>query len=207
MTRSLVLGVAGGSASGKSTVVREVVRLLGPGRTAWLPHDAYYHDLSHMAPEARKSVNVDHPDSLETALLVRHIGELLSGRAVEIPRYDFVSMTRARQGLSVEPAPVVLVEGLMVLHEAALRDMMELKVFVDASEAERLERRIERDMRERGRTREEVIRQHQDRVEPMHRAFVAPTRVHADVVLSGGGHNEEAVRGLVARIEETLTGP
>ena len=196
----LVVGIAGGSASGKSTVVRELVRLLGSGVSATLHHDAYYHDLSHMPFAERIRVNVDHPDSLETALLVKHLGELLSGRSVEMPDYDYVEQTRSTPGLLVEPAAVLIVDGLLVFHDERLRALMDVKVFVDADEASRLERRIERDVAERGRTRKEVVRQHNDRVEPMHARFVGPTRRYADVTIEEGGHNTDAIVGLVARV-------
>lgn len=204
MDRPIVVGIAGGSASGKSTVVREVVRLLGAGRCAVLAHDAYYHDLSHLPLERRIEVNVDHPDSLQTDLLVAHIRALLDGGGVEMPSYDFASQIRAPTGRTVDPAPVVVVEGLFVLHDEDLRALMDLSVFVDTTEAERLSRRIERDTSERGRDRPAVVHQHTTRVQPMHERFVEPTRTHADVVISRGGHNLAAIQRLVRRVEELL---
>jgi uridine kinase len=204
MSRPIVVGIAGGSASGKSTVVREFARRLGPGLTATLHHDAYYEDLSRMPLDERILVNVDHPDSLETGLLVAHLGELIAGRAVEMPEYDYVSQTRSTPGVVVEPAPVLIVDGLLVLHDERLRELMDVRVFVDADEASRLARRIERDVSERGRTREEVVQQHQHRVEPMHLEFVEPGRQHADIVIAGGGHNLEAVGALVQRVRGML---
>lgn len=204
MRRCIVVGIAGGSASGKSTVVEEVIRLLGPGRTAWLPHDAYYRDLSHLSMAERIRVNVDHPDSLETELLVTHVRELLAGRPVEVPRYDYISQTRSARGIHVQPAPAIVVEGLLALHDERLRTLMDLTAFVDAPEEDRLARRIARDTEERGRSLEEVVRQHHERVQPMHDRFVAPAREVADVVVEGGGHNVPAIQALVAGVEALL---
>jgi uridine kinase len=203
--RPIVLGIAGGSASGKSTVVREVSRILGPGLCASIQHDAYYHDLSHMPFEERIKVNVDHPDSLETELLVAHVHALLVGRAIEMPNYDYVSQTRSTPGFLIEPAAVVIVEGLLAFHDQRLRALMDLKAFVDASEADRLGRRVARDIAERGRDRAQVVDQHESRVEPMHARFVQPTRAYADVLIPKGGHNLPAIESLVARIQALLT--
>lgn len=203
---SLVVGIAGGSASGKSTVVRELARILGDGRATVLSHDAYYYDLSHMPMEQRIEVNVDHPDSLETTLLVDHIGILRAGRAVEMPDYDYVSQTRAAAGRHVAPAPVIVVEGMLTLHERRLRELMDLRVFIDTTSEERLTRRIARDTVERGRKRAVVEDQHARRVQPMHDMFVEPSRAHADVLLTGGGHNQEAIQSLADRVLRLLAG-
>ena len=200
----IVVGIAGGSASGKSTVVHEVTRMLGVGRAAVLSHDAYYHDLSHLPMERRIEVNVDHPDSLETSLLVEHIVSLRSGQAVEMPVYDYVSQTRAASGIMVAPAPVILVEGLLTLHEARLRDLMDLRVFIDTTPEQRLARRIARDTLERGRNQETVEHQHAERVQPMHDVFVQPSRAHANVLLDGSGRNLEGIRALVDRVAALL---
>ena len=197
---SIVVGIAGGSASGKSTVVREFTRIVGDGRAAILRHDAYYYDLSHMPFERRIEVNVDHPDSLETSLLVEHVTLLRTGRAVEVPVYDYVSQTRAASGVVVAPAPVIVVEGMLTLYEARLRELMDLRVFIDTSPEERLARRIARDTVERGRDQQAVERQHVDRVQPMHDIFVEPSRAHADVLLSQGGHHAVGVRALAERV-------
>lgn len=201
---SLVLGVAGGSASGKSAVVQEVVRLLGSDTTAVIPHDAYYRDLSHLTMEERRQVNVDHPHSLETDLLVEHLELLLEGRAIERPVYDFATHVRRPSPVRVRPAPVLIVEGILVLAEDALRERMDVKVFVDVPEEVRLQRRLERDVRLRGRTPESVRRDHETRVEPMHARFVEPSRALADMTITGGGRNLEAIRELVARLEAML---
>lgn len=203
---SVVVGIAGGSASGKTAVVHRLVEVLGPHRTVVISHDAYYHDLSHLPPERRIEVNVDHPDSLETALLVDHLRVLRGGHPVEMPVYDYVTQTRAASGVWVEPAPVLVVEGLFTLFEERLRAMMDLRAWVDVSEEERLRRRIERDAAERGRARAEVERLHAGVVQPMHERFVEPTRVHADVVIQGGGENLQAIRGLAERVRALLAG-
>jgi uridine kinase len=204
MVRTVVVGIAGGSASGKSTVVSEVLGLLGPGVAATLRQDAYYHDLSHMPLERRIEVNVDHPDSLETALLVEHVRALRTGQAIEVPTYDYASQTRGPRGFMVEPAPVLIVEGLFALWDEQLRALLDLRAYVDVPEIERLARRIERDARERGRDRAAVVRQHERFVQPMHERFVEPSRRWADVVLEGGGRNAPAIADLVARIEILL---
>ncbi len=197
---SIVVGIAGGSASGKSTVVRELTSLMGRSRVAVLSHDAYYHDLSHMPIERRIQVNVDHPDSLETSLLVKHIKALQSGHAVEIPNYDYASQTRNSVGVSITSAPVLIVEGMLVLWDERLRDLMDLQVFVDTSPEQRLERRIERDVLERGRDAKTVKQQHIERVQPMHEIYVQPSRVHADFLIPEGGHNIESIRALADQV-------
>ena len=197
---SIVVGIAGGSASGKSTVVRELTSLMGRSRVAVLSHDAYYHDLSHMPIERRIQVNVDHPDSLETSLLVKHIKALQSGHAVEIPNYDYASQTRNSVGVSITSAPVLIVEGMLALWDERLRDLMDLRVFVDTSPEQRLERRIERDVLERGRDAKMVKQQHLERVQPMHEIYVQPSRVHADFLIPEGGHNIESIRALVDQV-------
>ena len=202
--RSIVVGIAGGSASGKSTVVRHLVHLLLPHDTSVLSHDAYYHDLSYMPFEQRIEVNVDHPDSLETPLLIEHVGALLAGRDIEVPSYDYASQTRGELGVLVLPAAVVIIEGLLALSDPALSALMDLSVFVDASETTRLRRRIARDVAERGRTESEVVEQHHARVQPMHTEFVEPTRRSADVVVPEGQQHEAAVLALAGQVKALL---
>lgn len=197
---SIVVGIAGGSASGKSTVVREFTSHMESRRVAVLSHDAYYHDLSHMPIERRIEVNVDHPDSLETSLLLKHIEALRAGYTVEIPSYDYVSQTRSPVGVKVTPAPVLVVEGMLTLCDRRLRDLMDLRVFVDTSPEQRLARRIERDVLERGRDPKMVKQQHVERVQPMHEVYVQPSRIHADVIVPEGGHNVEAIRTLANQV-------
>lgn len=202
--RSVVLGVAGGSASGKSAVVHEIVAALGPEITAVVQHDAYYRDLSHLPLEERRRANVDHPRSLETDLLIEHLEALLGGDPVEMPVYDFSTHTRSDDRVRVEPAPVVIVEGILVLAEERLREHMDLKVYVQVDERERLARRLARDVRLRGRTPESVRADHVERVQPMHERFVGPSRAWADVVIREGGTNRPAIRELVAKVEAMI---
>lgn len=203
--RSFVVGVAGGSASGKSGVVRELVRLLEPTRAAVVPHDAYYYDVSHLPFEQRLSHNFDHPDALETRRLIRDLKRLRNGLPIDVPVYDFVSNARAAETRVVQSAPVIIVEGILVLHEPGLRAQMDLCVFVDVEEEERLARRLHRDVDERGRSRSSVLAQHHGSVQPMHDRFVEPSRHHADVVIREGFQNLTAMKALRRRVEDART--
>jgi uridine kinase len=196
----IVVGVAGGSASGKSTVVDGLSGLLTELGVSILRHDAYYHDLSHLPLVERRTVNVDHPDSLDTRLFMEDLDALRRGESIRMPAYDYVSQTRGRDGIEVWPARVVLVEGLFVLTDPVIRSRCDLLVFVDATESERLARRIDRDGAERGKSADEVRQQHVVRVEPMHRQFVHPGLEHAEVTIEGGGHNREAMQDLAERV-------
>jgi uridine kinase len=202
--RTVVLGVAGGSGSGKSTVVSEVCRLLEPGYTTVLHQDAYYRDLAHIPFEERVTVNFDHPRSLENELLVEHVEALLRGEPVEAPLYDFSTHTRRRETEPHAPAPVVILDGILVLADPHLRERMDLKVFVDTEADLRLIRRIRRDVIERGRTPESVIAQYEATVRPMHLEFVEPSKRHADLVVPEGGFNRVAVDLVVARLRSLL---
>lgn len=202
--RPVVLGVAGGSGSGKSTVVREIVRSLGAERVAVVPHDAYYRDLGHLPPGQRATVNFDHPESLETELLVAHVQALLEGFAVDVPTYDFARHTRAPEVRHLEPTPVVILDGILVLADARLRPLMDVKVFVDTDPDIRLIRRIRRDTRDRGRTVESVIRQYEESVRPMHQEFVEPSKRHADLLVPEGGYNRVAVDLVVRKVVDML---
>jgi uridine kinase len=199
--RPLVVGVAGGSASGKSTVVGELVRQLEPIRAAVLRHDAYYHDLSHLPPARRADVNVDHPDSLQTELLAEHVAALVAGRPVDVPLYDFATQTRGANPRVVHPAPVVIIEGILVLADARLRTLLDLRVFVHVNERDRLARRLARDVAERGRSAASVRERHERVVQPMHARFVEPSRRWADVTIIDGGHNAQGVEALARRIQ------
>ena len=202
--RPVVLGVAGGSGSGKSTVVREVCRILGEKLTSVLHHDSYYRDLSHRPFEARVQVNFDHPDALETELMVDHLHTLLQGTPVEVPTYDFATHTRARDTQLLRPTPVVVVDGILVLADARLRDVMDLRVFVDTDPDIRLLRRIRRDVVKRGRTADSVIAQYEATVRPMHLEFVEPSKRFADLVVPEGGYNRVAVDLVVTRIRDLM---
>lgn len=200
-----MVGIAGGSASGKTAVARRIVRALGEEKTAIVQHDAYYRDLSHLTLEERRRVNVDHPDSLETDLMVEDLRRLVQGDPIELPVYDYSTHVRLDDRRVVEPAPVVIVEGILVLALARLRRLMDLKVYVHVPEVERLARRLARDVERRGRTPASVREDHEWRVQPMHREFVGPSRAHADVVIEEGGRNADAIERLVAEIRHGLT--
>ncbi len=202
--RPVVLGVAGGSGSGKSTVVREVRRILGDDVTSVLHHDAYYRDLAHLPFEARVEVNFDHPDALETELMVEHLHALLRGVPVQVPTYDFSTHTRAPQTELVHPTPVVVVDGILVLADPRLRDVMDLKVYVDTEADIRLLRRIRRDVVKRGRTADSVIAQYEATVRPMHLEFVEPSKRFADLVVPEGGYNRVAVDLVVTRLRALM---
>lgn len=203
--RPVVLGVAGGSGSGKSTVVKEVTRILGPSLVSVLRHDAYYRDRSDLTFEEREKVNYDHPDSLETDLLAQHVAALLEGRPVESPTYDFCTHLRRPETLRMEPRPVLILDGILILADQDLRDLMDVKVFVDTDPETRLSRRTRRDMRDRGRSKASVLAQFDETVTPMHQQFVEPSKAHADLLVPEGGYNQPAVDQVVSRLKELLT--
>jgi len=200
----LVIGIAGGSGSGKTTVAQEILQRVGPARIAFLQHDSYYKDLSGLPPTQRAEVNFDHPNSLETDLLTQHIASLRDGKAVEVPIYDFSTHSRTDRTFTVQPRGVILVEGILLFTEATLREMFDVKIFVDTDSDIRFIRRLERDLAERGRTTESVIKQYQSTVRPMHLEFVEPSKRYADVIIPEGGFNTAALDMVVARIESLL---
>lgn len=200
----LVIGIAGGSGSGKTTVAQEILQRVGPSRIAFLQHDSYYKDLSGLPPTQRAEVNFDHPDSLETALLAKHIASLQNDRPVDVPIYDFSTHSRTEQTFNVQPKPVILVEGILIFVEPALREMFDVKIFVDTDSDLRFIRRLERDITERGRTTQSVIKQYQATVRPMHLEFVEPSKRYADVIIPEGGFNVAALDMVVARIQTLL---
>ena len=203
-TAPLVIGIAGGSGSGKTTVAQEILERVGPSRIAFLQHDSYYKDLSGLPPTQRAEVNFDHPNSLETELLIQHIAALRDGRPVEVPIYDFSAHSRTDRTFTVQPRGVILVEGILIFTEPALREMFDVKIFVDTDSDLRFIRRLERDLAERGRTTESVIKQYQSTVRPMHMEFVEPSKRYADVIIPEGGFNTAALDMVVARIEALL---
>jgi uridine kinase len=201
----LVIGIAGGSGSGKTTVAQEILQRVGPERIAFLQHDSYYKNLSGLPPTQRHEVNFDHPHSLETDLLIQHIASLRDGMPVEVPIYDFSTHSRTNQTFTVQPRRVILVEGILIFTEATLREMFNVKIFVDTDSDIRFIRRLERDIAERNRTTESVIKQYQSTVRPMHMEFVEPSKRYADVIIPEGGHNTAALDMVTARVEALLT--
>lgn len=200
----VVIGIAGGTGSGKTTVANVILDRVGAERIAFLPHDAYYKNLDDLPRAQRDMINFDHPDSLETELLVKHLQLLRQGRPVEIPVYDFTTHQRTDQSDLIEPQSVVLVEGILVFAESALRALFDVKIFVDTPPDIRFIRRLERDIKERGRTVDSVIQQYQSTVRPMHLEFVEPSKRYADVIIPEGGLNTVAMDMVVARIENLL---
>jgi uridine kinase len=203
---SVVIGVAGGSGSGKTTVVRRIVESLGDDAVTLLEHDCYYRDHSELRLEERAALNYDHPDSLETDLLVEHLKALRRGEAVEVPLYDFARYTRRPSSQAALPRRAIIVEGILIFTDAALREQMDVKVFVDADADTRFIRRLRRDVAERGRTMESVIEQYLNTVKPMHLEFVEPSKRYADIIIPQGGHNAVGIgmlltliRGLTSR--------
>jgi uridine kinase len=196
----VVIGVAGGSGSGKTTVVRRIVESLGPDDVTVLEHDRYYRDRNDLRLEERAALNYDHPDSLETDLLVRHVTELRAGRAIAAPTYDFARHARQPNTETVDPRRAIIVEGILIFTDAALRSLLDVKVFVDADDDTRFIRRLQRDISERGRTLPSVIDQYLGTVKPMHLDFVEPSKRYADVIIPRGGHNAVAIDMLLTLI-------
>jgi uridine kinase len=198
--KPFVLGIAGGSGSGKSTVARALLEALAPGAGVLIEQDHYYRSQSHLAPEERQRVNYDHPDALEVELLAAHIDELRAGRAIERPTYDFAVHDRAPSGVHIEPARVIVVEGILVLFEARLRQRFDAKLFVDTDADIRLMRRIRRDLEQRGRTFAQIRKQYYESVRPMHMAFVEPSKRFADLIVPEGGQNPVALDLILSHL-------
>ncbi len=201
---SVIIGVAGGTGSGKTTVANRILERVGTKHIAYIPHDAYYKDLSHLSREERAQVNFDHPDALDTPLLIQHLRLLRAGQAVEIPVYDFTRHTRVDETSHIGPAPIVLVEGILIFAEPDLRALFDVKLFVDTDADIRLMRRLKRDLQERGRTFDSVIAQYMSTVRPMHLEFVEPSKRYAHVIIPEGGFNEVAIEMVAARIRGLL---
>ena len=197
--KPFVIGVAGGSGSGKSTVTREVLASIGPEMAAVVMQDDYYLDQSHMSPPDRRKTNYDHPQAFDWPLMVKHVQALLHGEAIEMPEYDFAVDNRSSKTITVKPAPVIVIEGLFALFDADLRAMMSLKIFVDTAADVRFIRRLQRDMAERGRSAESVINQYLETVRPMHKQFIEPTKRNADVILPHGA-NGPAVDMITTKV-------
>ncbi len=208
MTRrtKLVVGIAGGTGSGKTTVARNIVRALPSGSAVLLEHDGYYRDLSHLSLEERAKVNFDHPESLETDLLREHIKSLRDGASIKKPVYDYVTHSRSSETVHVDPVSVVIVEGILIFTHKDLRESFDIKIFVDTDADMRVMRRLERDMRERGRSLESIIRQYYSTVRPMHLEFVEPSKRWADVIIPEGGHNAIALDLVIEKLRRFIDG-
>lgn len=201
----IIIGVAGGTGSGKTTVTEQILAMVGEERIAFVPHDAYYRDHAHLSLDLRQQVNFDHPESLETDLLVEHLKLWREGHAIEVPVYDFTTHRRTSQTRRVESQRVAIVEGILVFSEPKLRELFDVKLYVDTDADIRFIRRLRRDIAERGRTMASVVEQYLGTVRPMHLEFVEPSKRYADVIIPEGGYNQVAMDMVVARIERLLS--
>jgi len=200
----LVIGIAGGTGSGKTTVANVIVQRVGVDQIAYLPHDAYYKDLSNLPEAQRIEINFDHPNSLETSLLIEHIKLLKNYEPIHLPIYDFRTHCRTNETKLIKPKPVIIVEGILIFAEAELRPLFDIKIFVDTDADIRFIRRLQRDITERGRSTESVIHQYLSTVRPMHLEFVEPSKRYADVIIPEGGLNSVAIDMVVARVKSLL---
>ncbi|MCX6277126.1 MAG: uridine kinase [Bacteroidetes bacterium] len=201
----LIIGIAGGSGSGKSTVVKRVIRHLPKDSVTVIPQDAYYKDNGHKSVEERARINFDHPTSIEWGLLIKQLETLKTGASVEMPIYSYVTCARSKETITVNPAQVIIVEGILILSNPRLRKKMDIKVFVDADGDDRLMRIIRRDIEERGRSFQQVLEHYDSFVKPMHLQFIEPTKRYADIIVPQGGQNKVAIDILSARIKTHLT--
>jgi uridine kinase len=202
--RPVIVGVAGGTASGKTTISEAILDRVGSERVAFIQHDSYYRDISHLPFEERCQVNFDHPDSLESDLLVAHLDALCRGEPVQVPMYDFTVHMRRAETRSVDPQPVILVEGILIFVEPELRERFDIKVYVDADADLRFIRRLRRDVSERQRTVESVIEQYLSTVRLMHLEFVEPSKRYADVIVPTGGYNTIAIDLVASRVQALI---
>ena len=200
----IIIGIAGGTGSGKTTVVRKIQEYFKPGEVVIIPQDSYYKDSSHVPVEERQNINVDHPNAFDWDLLSKHISMLKNGEAVEQPTYSYLTCTRQKETIHVEPREVIIIEGILSLCDETLRELMDLKIFVDADPDDRLIRVIKRDVVERGRTAEAVIERYQRVLKPMHMEFIEPTKRYADVIIPQGVHNRRAIHMLQMFIRKIL---
>ncbi len=196
-----IIGIAGGTASGKTTVVKEIVNSLPNGEVVVIPQDSYYKDSSHVPAEERQYINFDHPDAFDWDLLVEQITMLRQGKAIDQPTYSYITSTRQPETVHIEPSKVIIIEGIMALVSPQLRELMDLKIFVDAADDDRLMRLIRRDIVERGRTAEMVLSRYERIVKAMHEEFIEPTKKYADIIIPQGGTNEKAIKALQMAIQ------
>jgi len=200
----LVIGIAGGTGSGKTTVVKKILETLPVEEVAVVPQDSYYRDSSHLPMEERQEINFDHPKSIEFELLVEHVKSLKEGKTIPQPIYSYLTCTRAPESIKVDPKHVVIIEGILVLTNPALRDLMDIKIFVHADADDRLSRVINRDIIERGRSVNKVLERYEKTVKPMHVQFIEPTKQFADIIVPQGGKNKVAIEMIKTTIEKTL---
>jgi len=202
--RPVIIGISGGTGSGKTTVAKQVASSLQDESVIIIHHDSYYHDRARIPRTERARLNYDHPEAFDTPLLVKHVERLLAGQPIQKPIYDFKTHTRSPRRETVKPADVILLEGILVLDDERLRRMMDIRIYVEADDDERFIRRLHRDIEVRGRTVESAIEQYLDTVKPMHLEFVAPSKRYADIIIPGGGYNEIAIDLLVTKIRDVL---
>lgn len=200
----LIVGIAGGTGSGKTTVVNKLLNVFPNGEVIVIPQDAYYRDNGHIPLEDRQKINFDHPDSLEFNLLIDHLRQLKKGKTIEMPVYSYLTCVRSKETITVRPANVVIVEGILILADEGLREMFDIKVFVDADADDRLGRVIQRDIAERGRSVLKVLERYHDTVKPSHLQFIEPSKRYADIIIPRGGENEVGIEVLVSIIEKHL---
>ena len=205
MKNPVIIGIAGGTGSGKTTVAQAIYDRVGKDRIEWVSHDSYYRNFEGLDAEQRHHINFDHPDSLETELLCRHLDVLTKGSSVEVPIYDFTTHSRKAETVRVEPRKVVIVEGILVLAEPELRKRIDIKLYVDTPADIRFVRRLMRDIKSRGRSVESVIEQYVTTVRPMHEEFVEPSKRHADLIIPEGGENLVAIDAIISRVEHLLS--
>jgi uridine kinase len=199
-----VIAIAGGTGSGKTTIAAEIERAVGPDRVTRISHDSYYRDRPDLSPEARANLNFDHPDSLETSLLIQHLDQMIAGAGIDVPIYDFVQHRRLKETVRTMPRDIIVVEGVLVLAEPEIIERCSLCIYVDTDDDVRFIRRLSRDVHERGRSMQSVIDQYLESVRPMHIQFVRPSRQHADVIIPEGGHNTRAIEMISNQIRSMV---
>lgn len=204
MKRPIFIGITGGTGSGKSTIAKEIYRQFGEDCIAMIEQDSYYKDQSHLSMEDRVKTNYDHPNAFDNNLLVSHLESLLNGHSIQKPSYDFSIHNRIEDTTKVEPKEIVIVEGILILEDPRIRELLDIKIYVDTDADVRIIRRMVRDINERGRTMESVINQYLNVVKPMHNQFTEPTKKFADLIIPEGGHNKVAIDIIVAKIKEVL---
>lgn len=202
----LIVGIAGGTGSGKTTVVNKLLEVFPNGEVVVIPQDSYYKDNGHIPLEERQKINFDHPDSLEFSLLISHLKQLRKGHSIKMPVYSYLTCLRSKETITIKPARVVIVEGILILADSGLRNMLDIKVFVDADADDRLGRVIQRDIVERGRSVLKVLKRYHDTVKPSHLQFIEPSKRYADIIIPGGGENQVGIEVLISIIEKHLPG-